>query len=265
MTSGNLAEVLKKIREKGISFTEADAANLVYQILLALTYLHSSEVNVVHRDLKLENIMVDIEKYGDGSSKLICKITDFGFAVALDPSGKETLALGTPTYMAPEIVSQQAYDKGVDIWALGVTVYIMLTGMPPFRSKTGSKQDMYDAIVNQPLNLKPLDRYYQNGTLIKNFIKKCLNRNPSARHSASVLMNDPWIKAMVEEDRVEHKEQVCVGINMAYFRDATLFQSSVITFLVRLKSDKEDMSKLRRVFTKVDLNHDGFLSQEEIE
>ena len=141
----------------------------------------------------------------------------------------------------------------------------MLTGMPPFRSKTGSKQDMYDAIVNQPLNLKPLDRYYQNGTLIKNFIKKCLNRNPSARHSASVLMNDPWIKAMVEEDRVEHKEQVCVGINMAYFRDATLFQSSVITFLVRLKSDKEDMSKLRRVFTKVDLNHDGFLSQEEIE
>ena len=70
---------------------------------------------------------------------------------------------------------------------------------------------------------------------------------------------------MVEEDHVEAKEQVCVGINMAYFRDATLFQSSVITFLVRLKSDKEDMSKLRRVFTKVDENHDGFLSTEEIE
>ena len=104
LTSGNLAEVLKKIRDSQIPFTEADAANLIRQILLALTYLHSTEVNVVHRDMKLENIMVDIEKLGDGSSKLVCKITDFGFAVALDPSGKETLALGTPTYMAPEIV-----------------------------------------------------------------------------------------------------------------------------------------------------------------
>jgi len=52
---------------------------------------------------------------------------------------------------------------------------------------------------------------------------------------------------------------------MATFRDATLFQSSVVTFLVRLKSDKEDMSKLRRVFTKVDVNHDGFLQPDEIE
>ena len=65
--------------------------------------MHSDAVNVIHRDLKLENIMVDIENFG-GSSKIICKVTDFGFAVAMDPSGKETLALGTPSYMAPEIV-----------------------------------------------------------------------------------------------------------------------------------------------------------------
>ena len=50
--------------------------------------------------------MVDIEKYSDGNNKIICKVTDFGFAVAMDPCGKETLALGTPSYMAPEIVSR---------------------------------------------------------------------------------------------------------------------------------------------------------------
>ena len=54
--------------------------------------------------MKLENIMVDIEKESDGKSKIVCKVTDFGFSVAMDPSGKQTLALGTPTYMAPEIV-----------------------------------------------------------------------------------------------------------------------------------------------------------------
>ena len=104
ISSGNLLEFLKQIKQKHISFTEADAANLVKQILLAIAYLHSPDVNVIHRDLKLENIMVDIEKESDGKSKIVCKVTDFGFSVAMDPSGKQTLALGTPTYMAPEIV-----------------------------------------------------------------------------------------------------------------------------------------------------------------
>ena len=105
LKSGNLAEVLRKIKEKKISFTEADAANLIQQILLAISYLHSTGVNVVHRDLKLENIMVDIENF-EGNSTLVCKVIDFGFSTAMDPSGKESLALGTPSYMAPEIVSR---------------------------------------------------------------------------------------------------------------------------------------------------------------
>ena len=133
MTNGNLAEMLRKIKEKGISFTESDAAHMIRQILLAINYLHSPDINVTHRDLKLENIMVEIEKKADGTAEIICKVTDFGFAVAMDPSGKETLSLGTPSYMAPEIVLRKAYDKSVDIWALGVMVYVILTGMPPFR------------------------------------------------------------------------------------------------------------------------------------
>lgn len=200
MTNGNLAEVLKKIKEKSIPFTESDAAHLIRQILLAINYLHSSDINVTHRDLKLENIMVDIEKQSDGASKIICKVTDFGFAVAMDPSGKETLALGTPTYMAPEIVARKAYDKSVDIWALGVIVYIMLTSMPPFKGST--KQEMYNAIYNNPVDLKPLGRYYNDGKLIKNFIGKCLDKNPENRLSAHDLLEHDWIKIMVEEENI---------------------------------------------------------------
>ena len=88
---------------------------------------------MVHRDLKLENVMVDLEKLPDGRSKLICKITDFGFAVTMEHQKQETLSLGTPIYMAPEIVSGNAYDKSVDIWALGVMAYIILTNSPPFK------------------------------------------------------------------------------------------------------------------------------------
>ena len=118
---------------------------------------------------------------------------------------------------------------------------------------------MYKAIIDKKLDERPLDRYYQNGKLVKDFIKKCF-RVAGSRPPAHVLLNDPWINNMVEDEYVDAREQVMVGMNMAYFRDATLFQSSVITFLVRLKSDKEEMSKIRRVFTKLDKNHDGFLS-----
>ena len=200
MTNGNLAEMLRKIKEKGISFTESDAAHMMRQILLAINYLHSPDINVTHRDLKLENIMVEIEKGPDGTAEIICKVTDFGFAVAMDPSGKETLALGTPSYMAPEIVLRQAYDKSVDIWALGVIVYVILTGMPPFKGKTATKKAMYDAIVNNPLDLKPLSRYYQNGALIKDFIAKCLDKNPDNRWSARALLQHAWIKTMVGDE-----------------------------------------------------------------
>lgn len=80
---GNLLEVLSKIRQRNIKFTERDAADIVYQILLAINYIHAS--NVIHRDLKLENIMVDMEETEDGQSELICKVTDFGFACKLNP------------------------------------------------------------------------------------------------------------------------------------------------------------------------------------
>jgi serine/threonine protein kinase len=105
-------------------------------MLHALNYLHKK--NVVHRDLKLDNIMVDLEKSqnDDRKTKIVCKVTDFGFAKALEKDQKETLTLGTPHYMAPELVKRQAYDSKVDIWALGVLTYMILVGKEPFRGRT---------------------------------------------------------------------------------------------------------------------------------
>jgi len=78
----------------------------------------------------------------------------------------------------------------------------MLTGMPPFRGKEPTKMDMFRAIVNQKLNLKPFDRYYENGSLIKDFLSKCLEKNPDKRPSANELLNHAWIKTMVEEEHI---------------------------------------------------------------
>ena len=84
MLHGTLRQKLARIQELNASFTEKDAATIVYQILHALNYLHQQ--NVIHRDLKLDNIMVDLEKnhHDPSQTQIICKVTDFGFAKALE-------------------------------------------------------------------------------------------------------------------------------------------------------------------------------------
>jgi serine/threonine protein kinase len=90
-------------------------------------YLHS-EVSVVHRDIKLDNILIE-----EGTRMV--KLIDFGFSVlTTTPNQRLKVFCGTPSYMAPEITRKMDYEgKPVDIWALGVLLYVMLTGTFPFR------------------------------------------------------------------------------------------------------------------------------------
>jgi len=102
---------------------EAEACYFLLQIAEALSYCKWKQV--VHRDIKLENILID----QNSSVKLI----DFGFSIVIAENQKLNVFCGTPSYMAPEIVNKQEYDFGVDIWALGVLFYKIVTGNFPFR------------------------------------------------------------------------------------------------------------------------------------
>lgn len=93
--------------------------------MLAINELHTK--GIMHRDLKLENILVDEKGY--------LKIIDYGLAKILGGNELATSYCGTPEYLAPEMVDGQGHDKTVDWWALGVLMYEMLTGMTPFFNK----------------------------------------------------------------------------------------------------------------------------------
>ena len=124
MKHGNLMEVLDKMKRNNHKFTEADIANIVHQLTLAVNYIHAS--GIIHRDLKLENIMVEIQDDEETEmQKFICKITDFGFATMIE-SRKKTLSVGSPIYMAPEVLNRM-YDSKADVWSLGVIAYILVT------------------------------------------------------------------------------------------------------------------------------------------
>ena len=260
MRHGTLTQMLTRIQESKASFTERDGANLIYQLLIAINFLHKQ--NVVHRDLKLDNILVSLERIDDTHTKVICKVTDFGFTKAMNPQQKETLCLGTPIYMAPELVMHKAYDSKVDIWALGVLAYIIFTGRPPFKHTDLKK--LTQQISQKELDLDEFSEYYQNGEQIKDFLTKCLAKNPHDRMTAAELLEHPWIKTMVIEEPVDECQKVKIALNLYTFKRSSVLQSSVIGFLSRLKSDSEELTILRKVFMELDTSKDGFLSVDEI-
>ena len=211
---GNLLEVLSKMQKKKIAITETDAATIVHQILLAINYIHTSKV--VHRDLKLENIMVDIKRGNKGEAIMTCKLTDFGFACMMDPNEKITLSLGSPLYMAPEVIDHKSYDSKVDIWSLGVIAYIVLTGKAPFDGK--SRDEIFDNAKYGKLNLSPLDKYRSSGTIVKDFITRCLDRNVERRWSADQLLEHPWFTKNVKAEEIFETELVDIGVNIYTFK-----------------------------------------------
>lgn len=121
-------------------FNEERARFYSAELLLALEHLH--ELDVVYRDLKPENILLDYTGH--------IALCDFGLCkLNMKDNEKTNTFCGTPEYLAPEILSGNGYDKAIDWWTLGVLLYEMLAGLPPFYDETTDK--MYEKILNDPL------------------------------------------------------------------------------------------------------------------
>ena len=137
------------------------------------------------------------------------KITDFGFAKCYDPQeGGLTETLGSPLYMAPEIIKKLEYDCSVDIWALGVLTYIMLSGKPPFKGR--SKDEIFIEITTKNINYSG-DIWKKISKEAKSFVRKMLIRDPKIRSSAESLLQDDWIKKNI--DNVEIDGDVLLDIS----------------------------------------------------
>ena len=124
-------------------FTEEKTRFYAAEVLVALNYLHS--LGVVYRDLKPENVLIDSEGH--------IKLTDFGLSKKFFPSEHKAFSFcGTPEYLCPEILKGTGHDKAADYWSLGILVYEMLAGQPPFCSK--NKDQMYKDILQNPAQMK---------------------------------------------------------------------------------------------------------------
>jgi len=125
-------ELFDRICEKE-SYSEKEAANTLKPVVDALKFIHSQ--GIAHRDIKPENLL-----YLDESDDSIVKLADFGMAKINDDKDKlMSTVCGTPAYLAPEVIMNQKYGEACDIWSLGVVLYVMLCGYPPFDSENNEE------------------------------------------------------------------------------------------------------------------------------
>lgn len=169
------------LRDKG-RFSDEHTKFYAACVVQGLGYLHS--IGFVYRDLKPENLLLDHLGY--------LKITDMGFAKLLKPGERTYTLCGTPEYLAPEIISSKGHNKSVDWWCLGILIYEMLTGGPPFEDD--NQMELYKKIVKGQFTFPP----YVSPSA-RDLISKLLSADLSKRlgnlsGGTQDIINHPWFK-----------------------------------------------------------------------
>ena len=246
---------------------EKEIANIFNQIMSAVAYCH--EKGIVHRDLKLENIL-----FATDAPDSPIKIIDFGFSVLLEkkPYAKNNekeknegdlkkfafkrmkSKVGTLYYISPEIIKGN-YDEKCDIWACGVILYILLCGYPPFSGS--NDKEVYNKITNINYDFdndiwKNISKYAKE--LIKNMLTPAKNR-----YTAKQVLASKWLDIKLKEHTSEQTKYILDYRHIYKYKTYNKFKQVILTFIAsRLTS--EESKEIRKVFTNIDEDKKGFIT-----
>lgn len=186
-------ELFNRIQERAeTGFTEREASQVIRSIGSAIKYLHDR--NIAHRDVKPENIL-----YTSKGDDATLKLTDFGFAKQVsDVHNTLQTPCFTPYYVAPEVLGSEKYDKSCDLWSLGVIMYIILCGYPPFYSHHGLpiSPGMKKRIKGGEYSF-PNPEWSAVSESAKNLVKRLLTTDPEKRITINEFMSNAWVSGKV--------------------------------------------------------------------
>ena len=269
-TGGELYDrVVEKAESEEKHFEERDAARIIRDILDAIAYCHDH--HIVHRDLKPENFLLK-----DESEDADVKIIDFGLSRNDDKpyGGIMSSRVGTPYYVAPEVLSQ-SYTNKCDVWSIGVITYILLCGFPPFNG--GNDYEIIMEVEAARISF-PSPEWDDMSGAAKDFVAYLLQKDPIRRPTAKEALEHAWITDNTTTpvipaipERVPLERRVSSELRLEGEK-RTAFQK----FLANIKVKKalgtiaelltpSEASNLGAIFQKVDNNQDGDIDAVDID
>lgn len=160
--------------------SETTAASILHSLTSAIAHCHRN--GIAHRDIKPDNILFD--------SRNKLKLADFGSAEWFNGTTMMSGVVGTPYYVAPEVLLGREYDEKVDVWSAGVVLYLMLSGFVPFYGETAG--ETFEAVVRG--NLRFPTRVFRSVSVeAKDLLRKMICKDVSRRFSAEQILRHPWI------------------------------------------------------------------------
>ena len=253
-------ELFSYIKNK---YSERQLAVLFYQVFSGLWYLHENKV--IHRDIKLENIMIDGKEKdkSTGEELFWAKIIDFGTAKLFEKNKKEKDVVGSSYYIAPEVLKQN-YNEKCDTWSVGVILYMTLVGRAPFDGKDDEeiiyRINSVDYNKNEP-------RLVKHSPEVRDLVSHLLDKNVERRYSAKEALNHPWFTKFEGRALFRNfdEEEVKPYINnLLKYSFQSKIQQLVIAFLVHNLPSTDSSVLILKLFRHFNKSGNCKLSKEEL-
>ncbi|PAN27930.1 hypothetical protein PAHAL_5G119100 [Panicum hallii] len=242
-------ELFDRIIAKG-KYTERAAAALLRTIVEIVHTCHS--LGVIHRDLKPENFLL-LSK--DENAPL--KATDFGLSVFFKQGEVFKDIVGSAYYIAPEVLKRN-YGPEADIWSIGVILYILLCGVPPFWAE--SEHGIFNSILRGQVDFSS-DPWPRISPGAKDLVKKMLTSDPKKRISAYDVLNHPWIKE--DGEAPDTPLDNAVMNRLKQFRAMNQFKKAALRVIAGCLSE-EEIRGLKEMFKSMDADNSGTITVDEL-
>jgi len=243
-------ELYSRLSKLG-KYSEADAAQASRQMLLAVSYLHAH--SIVHRDLKLENFLYE----GDEAAAPL-KLIDFGFAKICNSASTMLASCGSIAYVSPDVLSGAGYGSKCDLWSLGVIVFMLLLGYPPFH---GSEKDMKAKILAGNVDWSHSNRWKGVSDDAVHFLRSLLVRDPADRLDARQALNHRWLTSACSSQAPALGKETLRALKR--YADASRARRAVLQLLAQELAPYETR-ELRQTFLAMDRTGKGTISLSEL-
>ncbi|KAG9130960.1 hypothetical protein Leryth_006733 [Lithospermum erythrorhizon] len=242
-------ELFDRIVQRG-RYTERKAAELTRVIVGVVQACHS--LGVMHRDLKPENFLFIDEK-----EEAPLKTIDFGLSVFFKPGEKFSEVVGSPYYVAPEVLKKD-YGQECDIWSAGVIIYILLSGVPPFWDE--SEQGIFEQVLRGELDLVS-EPWPTISDSAKDLVRKMLDRDVKKRITAHEVLCHPWVR--VDGVALDKPLDSAVLSRLKQFSAMNKLKKMAIRVIAESLSE-EEIAGLKQMFKMIDADNSGNITLEEL-